>query len=130
MGFSAVLDATRRSHFIAAFALHFWCTFCGGSTPDNQVRQATITNIICRPWLSWVGFALPLGRGRKVAGAGPYGAAFRRATTKPRRVDRGQGARRRPPVRTDRPVRCRAPRRRRALSGGRGEPLARDRHDP
>src|SRR5215472_307594 len=56
-GRSAALDATGRSHFTAAFPLLFWCIFCGGSTPDNQARQASITNIVepCRPSLSWVG---------------------------------------------------------------------------
>ena len=49
--------ARGRSHFTAAFPVHFWCTFCGASTPDNQTRQASITNIVepCRPSLSWVG---------------------------------------------------------------------------
>src|SRR5215472_3541983 len=57
-GRSAALDATGRSHFTAAFPVHFWCIFCGGSTTDSQARQASITNIVepCRPSLSWVGF--------------------------------------------------------------------------
>src|SRR5215471_14660761 len=42
------IGRARRDGTIAfhcGILVHFWCIFCGGSTPDNQARQASITNI-------------------------------------------------------------------------------------